>query len=248
MKTFLRAGATALLLLSPLASLASLVEDRQMEKAARASYVYRVVLEDRVKASAEFGVLTLTGSVEDDADRLLAEDTARHLRWVESVNNKVIIQSSFAEKSDPWIARKIRGRLLARSGVNADTTRVTVLDGMVTLDGTAGDERQKARTALIAKEIPGVYHVRNQLVVVPRTGGGEANAEPIDDASIAAHVIATLRAHAATRTVAIKVRSTEGTVRLTGQADSEVQKSLITELTREIHGTWVITNSMTSPR
>lgn len=237
-------GKFLLLLLLPTLLSATLVNDRQMEVAARSSYIYREVLENRVKASAEFGVLTLTGSVEDEADRLLAEDTARSIRWVTDVRNQITLQPSHREQSDEWIALRVLARLRLRSQVNADTTRVGVMDGMVTLSGTVRSEGQKELTALIAKEVAGVHHVRNQLVIAPSTPADPAPAEQIDDPSIAAQVITALRAHDATRAAALKVTVTEGTVRITGPADSETQKALVTQLAREAHGVRFVNNLM----
>lgn len=226
-------------LLLPAALPASLVNDRKIERLARSSYVYHTVLEDRVKVSAEFGVLTLTGSVEDPAHRALAEDTARHILMVGGIENKITVRSSWPERSDPWITLRIRTRLRLRADVSARTTTVAVRDGTVTLTGTVRDERQKERSALVAGEVPGVQAVLNRLTVAPHEA---APAELIDDPSITGQVLATLRADETTRTLGVRVTTIEGAVRISGDAGSEIQKALVTQLTREVCGVRFVTN------
>ena len=222
---------------------ASLVDDRRMEAAAKASYVYRTVLQGRVKVSAEFGVLTLTGSVENPADKVLAEDTVRSLSWVSGIQNKIVLQPSFREQSDPWIALMIRTRLRVRANVNAEATTISVSDGMVTLTGTARDAAQKERTALIAAEIQGVNYVRNNLVIAALPNEAAPD-DSIDDASITAQVRAALRDTPATQALAVTIATTEGAVRITGEARTEAEKALVTELARRARGVRFVTNTI----
>lgn len=234
---------TLLLLASllPVALPASLVNDRKIERLTRASYVYRTVLQNRVKVSAEFGVLTLSGTVEDPEERALAEDTARNVLLVGGIENKITVQSSWLVRSDPWILSRVRSRLQLRADGSARTTTVEVQDGTVTLSGTVRDELQKERTALIAAEIAGVKAVRNNLAVVPAEA---APAEIIDDASVTGQILATLRAHESTRALAVRITTVEGAVRITGEAGSEAQKTLVTQLTREVCGVRFVTNML----
>lgn len=235
-----------LLLIPATAWPSSLVNDRRMETAAKSSYIYHTVLQGRVKASAEFGVLTLTGSVEDQTERLLAEDLARSLQWVEGIENKIILLPSYREKSDPWIRLKILARLRLRAGVNADTTSVVVMDGMVTLTGTVFGERQKALTGQIADEIVGVHHVRNNLLLTPPAAGETVPAEEVDDPSLVAQVLAALRAHEPTRSAVARVTAEAGEVRIIGQAESDEQKVLVTQYARQVRGVRSVINTMKS--
>jgi osmotically-inducible protein OsmY len=240
---FVLLGCLALPALLP----ASLVTDRKMETAVRGSYVYRVVLQDRVRANAEFGVLTLTGSVEDLADRMLAEDTARSVAWVGDVTNKVTLLPSHGEQSDAWLALRVLADLRRRTGVNADTTRVAAAEGVVTLTGTVRDDRQKERTAMVAAGIAGVKQVQNNLAVQPPAAGEEFLSELIDDASIRGLIVGALRAQGLD-VAAIKVSVVEGAVRLTGEVESEAAKEEVTRLVREARGTRFVTNMLKARR
>src|SRR5476651_1437101 len=127
----------------PIALLASTATDHKIEEAAKASYNYRTVLEDHVKVKANDGVVTLTGTVQDQQDKALAEDTVENLPGVTSVKNEVTIKATYAEHSDSWIALKIRSRLLVKAHVSATSTKVAVNNGNVVLSGTAKNPAQK---------------------------------------------------------------------------------------------------------
>src|SRR3954470_24034822 len=98
----------------PIALLASPATDRKIEDAAKASYNYRMVLEDHVKVKADDGVVTLTGTVQDRDDRDLAADTVENLPGVTRVANNIVVAPTYKEHSDAWIAWKVRGRLLVK--------------------------------------------------------------------------------------------------------------------------------------
>jgi osmotically-inducible protein OsmY len=230
---------------APLALFASASNDRKIEDAARASYNYRTVLEDHVKVAAKDGVVTLSGWVQDNDDKALAEDTVENLPGVISVKNEITIKSTYAEHSDAWMAVKIRGRLLVKANVSAATTKVEVKDGVVTLTGTAKNAAQKELTEAYTKDIDWVKSVNNQIVVQDTdTSAGQTVGEKIDDASITSQVKFALLAHKATSALKTKVTTTDGVVRLSGDANSDAEISLATKLAQDVRGTRSVTNDM----
>src|SRR6266487_3646195 len=126
-------SALFLLAASPLALLASSTNDRKIEDAAKASYNFRTVLDNHVKVKSHDGAVTLSGTVQDKDEKALAADTVENLPGVVSVDNKIKIDSKYPEKSDGWMALKIRSRLLVKSNVSATSTKVAANDGNVTL-------------------------------------------------------------------------------------------------------------------
>jgi len=147
------------LIASPIVLFASSATDNKIEDAAKASYNFRTVLDDNVKAKSNDGVVTLTGTVQDKDDRDLAADTVENLPGVVSVDNQVKIEAKYPEHSDGWMALKIRGRLLVKGNVSATSTKVEVMNGNVTLSGPADTIAQKEQTAAYAKDIDGVKSV-----------------------------------------------------------------------------------------
>jgi hyperosmotically inducible periplasmic protein len=237
-------SALLLLAIAPVALLASYSTDRKIEEAAKNSYNYRTVLSDNVKVKASDGVVTLSGTVSDSDERALAVDTVENLPGVTSVNNQIVVKSAYPEKSDGWIAVKIRSRLLVKANVSAATTKVEVQDGVVTLTGTADNAAQKELTTAYAKDIDGVKSVKNDIVLKDKAPGSSM-AESIDDASITSQVKYALLTHKATSAVKTKITTTEGVVRVTGDASSDAEKSLVTKLALDVRGTKSVTNDMT---
>jgi hyperosmotically inducible protein len=240
-----------LLLASPIIVFATHETDRKIESAAEASYNYRTVLENHVKVKAKDGVVTLTGTVQDKDERALAADTVENLPGVHAVKNEIKIQSAYPEKSDAWMAFKIRSRLLVKGSVSATSTNVAVEQGVVTLTGTAENSAQKDLTEVYAKEIDGVKSVRNRIEIKDRvatasTGdnNGETVGEKIDDASITSQVKYALLIHKSTSAVMTKVTTTDGVVDVTGDASSEAEKALVTKLVQDVRGTKSVRNGM----
>ena len=233
------------LIASPIVLFASSETDRKIEDAAKASYNYRTVLEDNVKVKVSDGVVTLTGTVQDHDDKALAEDTVENLPGVMSVQNNITVASTYPEHSDAWIAFKIRSELLVKANVSAATTKVAVQDGAVTLTGTADNLAQKELTGVYAKEIDWVKSVTNDIVVNEKPMADSTMGEKIDDASITSQVKYALLSHRATSAIKTKVSTTDGVVRISGQAASDAEKSLVTKLAQDVKGTKSVNNNMT---
>jgi hyperosmotically inducible protein len=72
-----------------------------------------------------------------------------------------------AEKntSDDAIYDNVRRKLASDQIVKGGALKVDVQAGVVTLSGTVEQEKQKERAAKLAKKIPGVKSVTNQLMV-----------------------------------------------------------------------------------
>lgn len=238
---------SALLLItaSPFALFASSETDRKIEDAAEASYNYKTVLDGHVKVKASDGVVTLTGTVQDKDDKALAADTVENLPGVKAVNNEIMVKSQYSEKSDAWIAFKIRSRLLVKANVSASATTVDVQNGVVTLTGKADNVAQKELTEVYAKEIDGVKSVKNSIVVKADLEGKETIGEKIDDASITSQLKYSLLSSKATSALKTKVTTNDGVVVITGEASSDAEKSLVTKMAEDVRGVKSVSNAMT---
>ena len=239
-------SALLIVIASPLALFASHEDDRKIEAAAKASYNFRAVLDDHVKAKASDGIVTLTGTVQDKDDKMLAEDTVENLPGVTRVKNEIKIKSDHPERSDKWMALKIRSRLLVKANVSASATKVTVDNGIVTLTGTANNSAQKELTEAYAKDIDGVKSVRNEIVVQDPSSAQarETMGDKIDDASITSQLKYALLTHKATSALKTKVTTNDGVVMITGEAKSDAEKSLVTKLAQDVRGVKSVSNEM----
>lgn len=233
-------------LAGPLGLFASPADDRKIEAAAHSSYNYRSVLDNRVKVKVDQGVATLSGSVRDESDRRIAADTVSNLPGVTGIRDELTVTSEHPERSDGWIALKIRARLLVKANVSATATTVAVKDGVVTLGGLAENAAQKELTAAYAKDIDGVKSVTNEMVIAPASpAASSAVVETIDDASVTTQVKYALLSHKSTSALTTKVTTKGGEVHITGVAHSDAEKSLVTKLAQDVRGAKSVKNDMT---
>jgi hyperosmotically inducible protein len=236
--------ASIILFASPLGLLASSDTDHKIEQTANDSYNYRTVLNGDVKARADDGVVTLTGTVQDNDAKALAEDTVDNIPGVVSVKNEIDVKSGYPEHSDAWIAFKVRSLLLVKGNVSATSTTVDVHDGVVTLGGTADTQAQKELTEVYAKEVDHVKSVNNNIVVNEKPASDTIGVK-IDDASITSQVKFALLDHKATSALKTKVTTTDGVVYISGEASSSDEEALVTKLAQDVRGTKSVVNNMT---
>lgn len=245
---FLTAAAAAVVLAATSVSAIASEMDDQIESSFTQSFVYKKYLKDeKIKISSSDGAVTLSGSVSDENDKLIAQNIAEVLPNIKSVQNQIEITGERpAEKSDIWISMKVKGTLMYHRNVNAMKTEVSVQDGIVTLKGEASSQAQKDLTAEYANDIDGVKQVKNEMTITSHSDPDtQTIAEKIDDASVTAQVKTALLIHRSTSAVSTKVSTKDGEVTLTGIAKNDAEKSLVTKLVNNIQGVDSVKNQMT---
>ena len=222
--------------------------DSRIETAAANSYVFKTYLkDDAIKTSATDGVVTLTGTVADDSQKSLAENTVASLPGVKSVDDQLVVSGTQpAEHSDTWINFKVKTALLFHRDVSATGTTVYVNDGVVTLEGVAGSEAEKELTSEYAKDVDNVKEVKNNMTIAATTPPAPpTTGDKIDDASITAEVKSSLFSHHSTSALHTSVSTTDGVVTVSGVAKNDAEKSLVTKLATDINGVVSVINNMT---
>jgi len=221
--------------------------DKNIESSFKESYVSQNYLKgDTVKATAKEGVVTLSGTVNDASHKGLAEETALDLSGVKSVDDRLELKAEYpAEKSNEWLALKVRAAILFHRNVSAEKTHVYVEEGIVTIRGEASSEAQKELTTEYAN-VEGAKEVRNEMTVAKAPKNGEQTMkEKIDDASITAQVKMALLFHRSTSVLKTSVETKEGIVTVSGKAANAAEKDLVTKLVSDIHGVNRVVNNMT---
>jgi osmotically-inducible protein OsmY len=222
--------------------------DDRIEASFKETYVFKTYLkDDKLKADAKNGVVTLTGTVAEESHKALAQDTVASLPGVTRVENQLATTAEVAsDNADTWMGRKVKLALLFHRNVNASQTSVEVKDGIVTLKGEASSLAQKELSTEYAKDIEGVKEVRNEMTLATTPEKAErTEGEKIDDASVTAQVKTALWTHRSTSSVKTKVETRNGEVTLTGIAKNEAEKSLVTKLVADIQGVTSVKNQMT---
>lgn len=247
LKCILSFSAAVALCLAGTPLIASEADDKMVSTIER-TYVFRTFLSDEaITTEAKDGVVTLTGTVAEDSQRILALETVGNLPGVTRVENKLVtVAEETAEKADYWMGKKVKLNLFFHRHVDAMKTGVSVKDGVVTLRGEASSAAQKDLTSEYAMDINGVKEVKNEMSIAAVPVPVERTAsEKIDDASVVAQVRAAFMAHRSTSSINAGVVAREGEVTLTGIAKNEAEKSLVTKLVTDIQGVTGVQNQMT---
>ena len=222
--------------------------DERIATSFETSYVFKTYLaEDSVTTKVKDGVVTLSGTVADEAHKSLAQETAAGLPGVLRVDNQLATKGEVAaERSDGWIARRVRLALLFHRNVSARKISVEVKDGIVTLKGETSSQAKKELTIEYAKDIDGVREVKDAMTVMATPAPAERSAgELVDDASIIALVKAALVTHRSTSAIKTGVETRTGVVTITGIAKNAAEKSLVTKLVGDTNGVTDVKNLMT---
>lgn len=160
-------GLTLAGLLVSVSPLAADDRDDRIEDTFKHSHVYRSQLDKTdISVKAKNGVAVLTGTVDNEDQRRLAEDTVRGIAGVDRIDNRVRVTNEPKESTDDWIALKVRSALLFHRNVSVTDTNVVVREGVVTLKGTAASDAEKALAAEYANDVKGVTRVDNQIQVI----------------------------------------------------------------------------------
>jgi osmotically-inducible protein OsmY len=222
--------------------------DSRIESSAANSYVFKTYLkDDSIKTDSKDGIVTLTGTVADESQKSMAENTVASLPGVKSVDNELQVSGEQpAEHSDMWITMKVKTALLFHRNVSATGTTVYTKDGVVTLQGVASSIAQKELTTEYVRDVDNVKEVRNDMTIATTPAAPDATiGDKIDDASITAEVKSSLMSHSATSAIHTGVTTTDGVVTLSGVAKNDAEKSLVTKLATDINGVTSVINNMT---
>ena len=235
--------AAALVLLVLIASVYASKSESDLEYAVKNTYTFKTYLkDDDVKVQSTDGVVTLTGTVADEARKLLAGETVANLPDVKRVDNRLEIKGE--SSPDTWLMTKVKTTLLLHRNVSA-TTNVDVKDGIVTLRGEADNQAQKDLTTEYATDIEGVKAVNNRMTVAGSTGPARTVGDKIDDASITAQVKMSLLYHRSTSGLQTRVETKDGLVTLSGKAGSKAEKDLAAHYAMDVSGVKEVRNLMT---
>jgi osmotically-inducible protein OsmY len=158
-------------------------------------------------------VVTLTGYVENYAEKMAAERVAKRTYGVKAVANDIQVKP-LLKTTDSEIAAKAVMALQARVDVPDEKIKVMVKDGGITLEGDVDWYYQKNAAGVAVKYLLGVKGVTNIIQVKPRVSTSEVKHE-IEEA---------LKRNAEVDARRITVSSTDGKVTLWGNVRSWMEK------------------------
>jgi hyperosmotically inducible protein len=221
--------------------------DDRIESSFSKSYTYKIYLkDDAIKTECRNGVVTLTGQVNEESHKYLAQEAVAGLPGVQKVDNRLEVKLEGTDKSDTWIRAKVRSVLALHRNVSGSGTQVDIRDGVITLRGAATSEAQKDLATEYAEDVNGVLRVTNVMTVAKIPAKADRPVpETVDDASITAQVKVALQLHHSTSSVNTKVGTSDGVVTVSGMAKNAAEKTLVTKRATDIIGVKSVVNHMT---
>lgn len=120
------------------------------------------------------GVVTLTGSADNEAQKQLTGEYAKDVEGVTEVRNELVVpkperahRTLGRKVDDISITAQIKTVLILHKSTHPVDTKVSTKNGVVTLRGEAKNAAEKELVTKLVEDINGVKHVKNRMTVKP---------------------------------------------------------------------------------
>jgi len=127
----------------------------------------------KISVDTHAGVVTLRGKVESALSKNAAERIARGVDGVKGVTSLLQVvpdrQRKFVDAKDDDMKGAVTARFDKDAGLKDADIKVRSDNALVTLMGTVPNARAKVRAGDLARAVPGVRTVRNELRLEPRS-------------------------------------------------------------------------------
>lgn len=147
------------------------VQDARLEGALQTALSLNRMLDPfRIKVEVNGKQARLSGEVENEVERQLAEDVARATRGIEQVENLLQLNTQLVERplelrayaqrlEDVTLSAVVRARLLWSRTTEKAPIEVQSSEGVVTLRGKVDSAEAKELAGVIARTTDGVYQI-----------------------------------------------------------------------------------------
>ncbi|HEU4429865.1 MAG TPA: BON domain-containing protein [Myxococcota bacterium] len=205
--------------------------------------------------SVSEGVVTLGGTAKSLSAERRAVHTARDVDGVRRVVNQIDAPDQLADDevwgdgrsgdaslaSDAWITTKAKLSLMADPGIAPTRVNVDTRDGVVTLFGSVGTEKDRLRAAEKVQQLDGVKRVMNELQVVPDVA---ADRVAESDDKLTEAVRARFAERESLSDADIDVAAENGVVRLTGTVENQRERVTALTVARNTRGVRAIVDGL----
>lgn len=174
-------------------SYGEVIDDASITAAVKSKLLWSKYAEGMdTEVETKSGKVTLKGTVHSKEAKDHAQSLAMNTRGVESVNNKLVIDSSKSKAADDpkqssdissssgsdqviadtWITTKVKSTYIYSSNIEGANISVDTVNGVVTLSGEVNSGAEKALAIEFAKNIRGVNSVNSKDLLVDNSVAG----------------------------------------------------------------------------
>jgi len=196
----------------------------------------------------------ISGDVEDEVQKDLAEQVAVSIEGVESVDNQIKINDQYNHEvrsndagrsfrdsiSDTTTTATVKSKLLWNGNTGGLDINVSTKNGHVTLEGQADSEASKSLAERLTANTDGVRSVDNNIQVTEDVESNDDDSRGVDDVVADTWITTKVRSSLIfTSNVparSIGIETTDGVVSLDGKVDNETTKELAIEIASGIRG------------
>lgn len=249
----------ASLLSSPVGQVVTGVEDSTITARIEALYLLDQHLSPlNINTTTRGGHVMLSGSVNDEVQRELAEDLALGVLGVRFVDNQLVVintvvgekeQRSWSQRvQDRAVTAAVRGRMLGSGEFKGLKVGITTLNNVVTLFGVVPTEAHVESMISIASDTKGVSDVVNQLTVRTKDDAYDAvrgTGRQMSDEWLESRVSASIMLNRHLNLRELDVEVDDGICMLSGTVDSEEKRILAEEVAQNTQGITEVRNTIT---
>ncbi|OAM88312.1 transporter [Termitidicoccus mucosus] len=126
------------------------------------------------KVDVKDGVVTLTGTADNLAQKELTGLYAREIDWVQSVQNDIVAKPDATSATDATLGEKIddisitaqvKHALFIHKATSALKTKITATNGVIAITGEASSSAEKSLVTKLVQDVRGVKSVNNNMTV-----------------------------------------------------------------------------------
>ena len=189
----------------------------------------------QIGVTVKDGVVTLTGTVDNYAKKMQAEDAAKRVAGVKAVVEKIEVQfGNWGKTTDGEIATEVINALNWNPKVPDDKVKVKVEDGWVTLEGELSWNYQRDAVRNSIVNLMGVKGVSNYMKIKPES----------QDAVETTQIERALDRDWSVNADTIKVSVSGTAVTLSGKVNSSYQKEEAERIVWKAPGVWSVKNDL----
>lgn len=195
------------------------------------------------------GTAVLTGTVDEEIDKELAQRVALNAKGIERVDNRIKVDPKWQPKEDndrdfdeavrdATITASVKSRLLWNEMTDGLDINVDTHNGRVTMTGSASNADEVKTATQLAQNTDGVVAVDNRIVVTKTPGKNPrtASEQPVEDSWITTKVKASLLMSKNVDGLDLTVETKNGMVYLGGAASSKAERDLAAEIADDVRG------------